>query len=193
MQAQGLAYEVDPGEGVFYGPKIDIKIKDSIGRMWQCSTIQADFVARAFRTRICCLDGSKKTPITIHRALLGSIERFFGILVEHYAGQFPFWLAPEQVRILNITDAHLEYAHALKHWKVSGYRASVDARNEKLDLKFKYAQLDKLYMLIVGDEEVKQQNCSLRTKGQEQKVKPLRMCWHNFNFGGKVICIETKR
>ncbi|MCB1198548.1 MAG: threonine--tRNA ligase, partial [Deltaproteobacteria bacterium] len=137
LQAQGLAYEVDPGEGVFYGPKIDIKIKDSIGRMWQCSTIQADFsLPERFGLEYVAQDGSKKTPIMLHRALLGSIERFFGILVEHYAGQFPFWLAPEQVRILNITDAHLEYAHALKKTlDAHGYRASVDARNEKLGFK----------------------------------------------------------
>lgn len=176
LELQGLAYETDPGEGVFYGPKIDIKIKDSLGRMWQCSTIQADFsLPERFGLQYVAKDGTKKTPIMLHRALLGSIERFFGILVEHYAGAFPFWLAPEQVRILNITDDQLEYAKGIQKTLLEqGYRAHVDARNEKLGFKIREAQLEKIpYMLIVGDQEVQNKTCSVRTKGKEIKEQTM--------------------
>lgn len=184
LQHQGLDYEVDPGEGVFYGPKIDIKIKDSLGRMWQCSTIQADFsLPERFGLEYVAADGTKKTPIMLHRALLGSIERFFGILVEHYAGNFPFWLAPEQVRVLNITDAHIEYANELKKTLVAkGYRVTIDTRNEKLGFKIRQAQLDKIpYMLIVGDQEVDNKTCSVRAKGQELKDQTIDEVLAMFN------------
>lgn len=172
LKSQNLSYAVDPGEGVFYGPKIDIKIKDSLGRMWQCSTIQVDFsLPERFGLEYVAEDGKKKTPIMLHRALLGSIERFFGILVEHYAGRFPFWLSPEQVRILGITDAHAAYAqNILKQLKDNGFRASFDHRNEKLGFKIRQAQLEKIpCMLIIGDQEVQNQTLSVRMHAEEHK------------------------
>ncbi|MCB0272524.1 MAG: threonine--tRNA ligase [Bdellovibrionales bacterium] len=184
LEHQKLKYHVDPGEGVFYGPKIDIKIKDSIGRMWQCSTIQADFsLPERFGLEYVASDGTRKTPIMLHRALLGSIERFFGILVEHYAGQFPFWLAPEQVRILNITDAHLDYARKVeRELTAKGYRVHVDARNEKLGFKIRQAQVEKIpFTLIVGDHEVDTKTCSVRTKEQELKDQSIDQVIEMFN------------
>jgi len=172
LKKQNLPFEVDPGEGVFYGPKIDIKIKDSLGRMWQCSTIQADFsLPERFGLEYVAKDGTRQIPIMLHRALLGSIERFFGILVEHYGGSFPFWLAPEQVRILNITDAQLDYAQALKKkLLLAGYRITLDHRNEKLGYKIRQAQIEKVpCMLIVGDQEVQNQTLSVRLHGEEHK------------------------
>jgi threonyl-tRNA synthetase len=171
LDNQGLPYQIDEGEGTFYGPKIDIKIKDSIGRMWQCSTIQADFsLPERFGLQYVAQDGARKTPIMLHRALLGSIERFFGILVEHYAGVFPFWLAPVQAKILNITDDHLPFAKKVQdQLKAQGYRVELDDRNEKLGFKIRQAQMEKVpYMLVIGEKEVADQTCSVRSRdGQE--------------------------
>ena len=156
LEKKGLAYEVDPGEGVFYGPKIDIKIRDVLGRAWQCSTIQVDFnLPERFAIGYTGEDGREHQPIMIHRALMGSLERFFGVLIEHYAGAFPMWLAPVQVRIMNITDAQLDYVDEVyRKLRVAGVRVEKDNRNEKLNYKIREAQLAKIpYMVIVGDNE----------------------------------------
>ena len=169
LEKVGLAYQVDPGEGVFYGPKIDIKIKDAIGRSWQCSTIQFDFsLPERFELHYVDRDGSHRRPYMIHRALLGSIERFFGVLIEHYAGNFPLWLAPEQVRVLPITDAQNEYgrevAAALTERNI---RAELDDRSEKIGAKIRDAELMKVpYMFIIGAREAESGAVSVRRHGE---------------------------
>jgi len=168
LENTGVSYQVDPGEGVFYGPKIDIKIKDVLGRMWQCSTIQVDFnLPEKFNIRYVGEDGGYHQPIMIHRALLGSLERFFGILIEHYAGGFPLWLAPLQVIILPITERHHERAREIDHQLLQdGIRCMVDLRNEKINLKIREAELQKIpYMLILGDKEIENGSVSVRRKG----------------------------
>ena len=157
LEKKGLAFEVDPGEGVFYGPKIDIKIKDVLGRSWQCSTIQVDFnLPERFAISYTGSDGAEHQPIMIHRALMGSMERFFGVLIEHYGGAFPLWLAPAQVRILNITDSQLAYSDKVyQQLRQAGVRVEKDVRNEKLNFKIREAQLAKIpFMLIIGDKEM---------------------------------------
>lgn len=156
LEKKGLDYEVDPGEGVFYGPKIDIKIKDVLGRSWQCSTIQVDFnLPERFELGYTAEDGKDHQPIMVHRALMGSLERFFGVLIEHYAGAFPLWMAPVQAKILNITDAQLDYAEKIySELRMAGVRVEKDTRNEKLNYKIREAQLAKIpYMVIIGDKE----------------------------------------
>jgi len=170
LEKIGLDYQVDPGEGVFYGPKIDIKIRDSLGRQWQCSTIQVDFnLPERFDLSYVGKDGARHPVTMIHRALMGSLERFFGCLIEHYNGAFPVWLAPEQVIVLPITDR----AHDLSH-KVAaslgaeGVRVEQDLRNETLKLKVREAQLKKIpYMIILGDREVEEDTLSVRTRTGE--------------------------
>lgn len=164
-RAEGFA--VDPGEGVFYGPKIDIKIKDSLGRSWQCSTIQVDFnLPERFDVTYRESDGTHQQPIMIHRALMGSLERFFGCLIEHYAGTFPLWLAPVQAKILTVTSRSDEYTGELfERLREGGVRVELDERNEKLGLKIREAQLNKIpYMLIIGDKEVAERNISVRVR-----------------------------
>ncbi len=156
LEKKGLVFEIDPGEGVFYGPKIDIKIKDQLGRSWQCSTIQVDFnLPERFGMTYTAADGSEYQPIMIHRALMGSLERFVGVLIEHYAGAFPVWLAPVQARIMNITDDQAEYAEQVFiRLRNAGIRVEKDLRNEKLNYKIREAQLKKIpFMLIIGDRE----------------------------------------
>jgi len=165
LKNRGVAYEVDPGEGVFYGPKIDIKIKDVLGRSWQCSTVQVDFNnPERFELAYTGEDGKAHQPIMIHRALLGSIERFFGILVEHYAGAFPTWLAPVQARVLPITDKQRQYADSVVgQLQAAGYRTEADARNEKIGLKIREAEKAKIpYMLVVGDREMEAGTVAVR-------------------------------
>jgi threonyl-tRNA synthetase len=165
LKGRGVAYRVDPGEGVFYGPKIDIKIKDALGRSWQCSTVQVDFNnPERFQLTYTGEDGRSHQPIMIHRALMGSIERFFGILIEHYAGAFPVWLAPVQAIVLSITDKHREYAvGVLNQVKAAGYRAEADLRNEKVGFKIREAEKAKIpYMLVVGDRETQSGTVSVR-------------------------------
>jgi threonyl-tRNA synthetase len=167
LEKKGLAYEIDPGEGVFYGPKIDIKIKDVLGRSWQCSTIQVDFnLPERFEIGYTGEDGREHQPIMIHRALMGSLERFFGVLIEHYAGAFPLWLAPVQARIMNITDDQLEYAEAVyARLRAAGLRVEKDTRNEKLNYKIREAQLAKIpYMLIIGNDEVAAERITVRLR-----------------------------
>lgn len=156
LEKKGLEFMVDPGEGVFYGPKIDIKIKDQLGRSWQCSTIQVDFnLPERFKMHYTGTDNSEHQPIMIHRALMGSLERFIGVLIEHYAGVFPLWFAPVQARILNITDDQADYSsEVFKQLRGLGVRIEKDLRNEKLNYKIREAQVAKIpYMLIIGDNE----------------------------------------
>ncbi len=170
MEKKGLSYTLDPGEGVFYGPKIDIKIKDQIGRSWQCSTIQVDFnLPERFNVTYTGKDGAQHQPIMIHRALMGSLERFIGVLIEHYAGSFPLWMAPEQARILNITDDQAEYGCRIyEQLRKRGVRVEKDLRNEKLNYKIREAQIMKVpYMLIIGERERENGTVTVRKKNGE--------------------------
>ncbi len=167
LEKRGLEYQLDPGEGVFYGPKIDIKIKDVLGRSWQCSTIQVDFnLPERFEVNYIGEDGKEHQPIMIHRALMGSLERFIGVLIENYAGAFPIWLAPVQARIMNITDAQSEYCEKVyQKLRQSGIRIEKDLRNEKLNYKIREAQLAKIpYMLVIGDREVESDTVTVRER-----------------------------
>jgi threonyl-tRNA synthetase len=167
LEKKGLAYQLDPGEGVFYGPKIDIKIRDVLGRAWQCSTIQVDFnLPERFEISYTGDDGQFHQPIMIHRALMGSLERFIGVLIEHYAGAFPVWLAPVQARVMNITDPQLEYCEKVyQELRRLGVRVEKDLRNEKLNYKIREAQMQKIpYMLIVGDKEVELGQVTVRLR-----------------------------
>ena len=165
LKGRGVAYQVDPGEGVFYGPKIDIKIKDVLGRSWQCSTVQVDFNnPERFNLAYTGEDGKHHQPIMIHRALMGSIERFFGILIEHYAGAFPLWLAPVQAVVLTITDKQQEFAaRIVSELKGHGFRVEADLRNEKIGFKIREAEKNKIpYMLVIGDKEVQSGTVAVR-------------------------------
>src|SRR5688500_10751309 len=165
LEVRGLEYTIDPGEGVFYGPKIDIKIKDSLDRAWQCSTIQVDFHnPNRFGLEYIGEDGKPHQPVMIHRALLGSLERFFGVLIEHYGGAFPLWLAPTQAVVIPVTEKHQDYAREMAaELKTKGVRVTVDDRNEKLGYKIREAQVQKVpYMLVVGDKEVEARTVSVR-------------------------------
>ncbi len=156
LQAEGLTYARDEGGGAFYGPKIDLKIRDALGRPWQLSTIQFDFnLPERFKMVFTGEDGQEHQPYMVHRALLGSLERFFGILIEHYAGAFPLWLAPEQVRVLPLSDKQLEYArHVADELRKGDVRVGVDEAADKLGAKIRRAQLEKIpYMLVVGGRE----------------------------------------
>lgn len=156
LEAKKISYEIDPGEGVFYGPKIDLKIKDTLGRLWQCSTVQVDFNnPERFKLNYVASDGSRPQPIMIHRALMGSLERFFGILVEHFAGAFPAWLAPVQAILLPIKEDFHDYTSQVwQKLKEAGIRVEMDLRNEKLGHKIREAQLAKIpYMLVIGGKE----------------------------------------
>ena len=167
LKGSGFPYTIDPGEGVFYGPKIDLKIRDALGRAWQCSTVQIDFNnPERFGLSYVGDDGAAHRPIMIHRALLGSIERFFGILIEHYAGVFPTWLAPVQVKVLPITDKQADYASRVcEQLTDAGLRVELDLRNEKIGFKIREAEKAKIpYMLVVGDRERETQTVSVRKR-----------------------------
>ncbi len=164
----GLRYAVDPGEGVFYGPKIDVKIKDVLGRAWQCATVQVDFnLPERFEMTYIGEDGLPHRPIMVHRALLGSLERFFGILIEHYAGAFPTWLAPVQVKILTITDRSKTYAEEVgRALRERGVRVETDLRNQKIGLKIRETEVAKVpYMLVLGDREAEGRRVAVRKRG----------------------------
>jgi threonyl-tRNA synthetase len=168
LDERKLPYNVDEGGGAFYGPKIDLHVKDAIGRAWQCGTIQFDFnLPERFDLSYIAPDGKKHRPVMVHRALLGSIERFFGILVEHHDGIFPLWLAPEQALVLSVTERTAEYAESvLTRLKAAGLRGRVDARPEKIGLKIREAEIERVpYMMIVGDRESESQSVSLRAHG----------------------------
>ncbi len=167
LESIGLEYEIDPGEGVFYGPKIDIKIKDVLNRSWQCSTIQVDFnLPERFGISYIGEDGKEHQPIMIHRALMGSLERFFGILIEHYAGDFPLWLAPVQLAIIPVSEKYLDFAKEISDiFLKEGIRVFVDTRNENLKYKIRESEMHKVpYMAIVGEKEKESGNLSLRQR-----------------------------
>lgn len=167
LDASKISYEIDPGEGVFYGPKIDVKIKDQIGRAWQCSTIQVDFnLPERFELEYVSDDGSRVRPIMVHRALLGSLERFFGVLVEHYAGAFPVWLAPVQAVLITISDKEVAFAEEVAaKMKAKGIRVDIDSRVEKLGHKIREAELKKIpYMAVIGGKEKEAGTLSIRSK-----------------------------
>ncbi|TDT61049.1 threonine--tRNA ligase [Fonticella tunisiensis] len=167
LNAAGLEYKINEGDGAFYGPKIDFHLRDSIGRTWQCGTIQLDFqMPERFDLHYTGEDGEKHRPVMIHRVVFGSIERFMGILIEHYAGAFPTWLAPVQVRILPVTDRANEYAKGLEErLKEKGIRVESDLRNEKIGYKIREAQVQKIpYMLVLGDREVEAGSVSVRSR-----------------------------
>jgi len=170
LKRLGLRYRIDPGGGVFYGPKIDTKLQDALGRTWQGPTNQVDFnLPQRFEVNYVGADGAEHPVVMIHRTVLGSMERFFGCLIEHYGGAFPVWLAPVQVVIIPIADRHLEYASQVEaELKGSGMRAQVDARSERMNLKIREAQLQKIpYMLIVGDKEMEAAMVSVRLRSGE--------------------------
>ncbi len=177
LERKGLKYSVDPGGGVFYGPKIDMKIRDALGRAWQCSTVQVDFnLPQRFQMGYIGEDGKEHRPIMIHRALLGSIERFFGVLIEHFAGAFPLWLSPIQAIVLAITDRQHRYAQDLiSRFSGLGIRAQADLRSEKIGAKIREAQLAKIpYMLVIGDREEKNGTVAVRLRsGQDLGEKPI--------------------
>jgi threonyl-tRNA synthetase len=171
MKELGIEYTTIPGEAAFYGPKIDIKLVDAIGRLWQLSTVQFDFNLPArFGLEYVAEDGTRKQPVMVHRALYGSIERFFGVLIEHYAGAFPVWLSPVQVVLVPIAERHVEYANKVaSQLRESNVRVEVDARNEKMNAKIREHAMQKVpYMLVVGDKEAEAGRVNVRTRGKEK-------------------------
>ncbi len=169
LEEYGMPYKINPGDGAFYGPKIDFHLRDSIGRTWQCGTIQLDMqMPEKFDLTFVGEDGQKHRPVMIHRTCYGSIERFIGILIEHYAGAFPAWLAPVQVKILPITDRQLDYAEALAaQMKAKDIRIEIDDRNEKIGYKIREGQMEKVpYMLIIGDKEKETGTVAVRQRGK---------------------------
>ena len=169
LKKTGLRYKTDPGGGVFYGPKIDIKIKDSLNREWQCTTIQIDFnLPERFNLTYIDEKGRKQRPIMIHRALLGSIERFVGVLIEHCAGSFPFWLSPVQLWVVPISERHEKYAHGLKEKLVEkGFRTEIKDEKETISKKIRQGELQKIpYILVVGDKEAKSKSVSVRERNK---------------------------
>ena len=163
----GYDYKVNEGDGAFYGPKLDFHLTDCIGRTWQCGTIQLDFqLPERFELEYVGADGNKHRPIMIHRVVFGSIERFIGILIEHFAGAFPVWLAPVQVKLLPIADRHLDYIYEVKKaLEAKGIRCEVDDRNEKIGYKIREAQVNKVpYMVIVGDKDVEAGTVAIRSR-----------------------------
>ncbi|MBE3112039.1 MAG: threonine--tRNA ligase [Acidobacteria bacterium] len=172
LETRGHAYERMEGEAVFYGPKIDIKIKDALGRFWQCTTIQFDFnMSERFDMTFVGEDGKEHRPYMVHRALLGSLERFFGVLIEHYNGSFPLWLAPVQAVVLPIAERHEDYARSLDRMlQANGLRSAVDLSREKVGKKIREAEVQKIpLILVVGDKEVERRSASLRVHGQGDK------------------------
>jgi threonyl-tRNA synthetase len=167
LKDTGRPYEINEGDGAFYGPKIDIKLKDALDRRWQCATIQCDFtLPERFDLSYIASDGEKKRPVMVHRVILGAIERFVGVLIEHYAGSFPLWLSPVQATLLTVTDNHIPYAkEVLAQLREAGVRIQGDFRNEKLSFKIREAQLQKIpYMLVIGEKEVETNTVTPRYK-----------------------------
>jgi len=170
LDKSGMHYQINEGDGAFYGPKIDFHLRDSIGRSWQCGTIQVDFtLPERFDIVYVGEDGERHRPVMIHRAMLGSIERFIGVLTEHCAGAYPVWLAPVQVKLLNVTDAQLDFVKkAEAFFKSKGIRVEADTRNEKLGYKIREAQVEKIpYMLVIGDKEVEAGSVNIRSRDGE--------------------------
>lgn len=172
LEKKGIEYRINEGDGAFYGPKIDFHLMDAIGRDWQCGTIQLDFqMPINFDLTYIDKDGEKNRPVMLHRALLGSVERFLGILIEHFAGKFPTWLNPVQVKILPISDKFNDYAEKIKKaYEEKGIRVEVDDRAEKIGLKIRQAQLNKIpYSLIVGEKEEANEEVSIRKRDEGEK------------------------
>ncbi len=169
LESTNTPYTINPGDGAFYGPKIDFHLEDCLGRTWQCGTIQLDFqLPGRFEVTYIGEDGAEHTPVLLHRVVFGSVERFLGILIEHYAGAFPFWLAPVQIELITVSENHLKYAEDLKNKLIdSGFRVDIDKRNEKLGRKIRDAQLQKVpYMLIIGDKECENNLMSVRERSK---------------------------
>jgi threonyl-tRNA synthetase len=168
-----MDYVISPGEGTFYGPKIDLHMTDSLGRSWQMGTIQLDYqMPIRFGLTYSGADNSEHHPVVIHRALLGSLERFTGVLIEHYAGAFPFWLAPVQIRIIPVGEDHREPAAALKE-QLSGYRVEVDERDETVGKRIRDAEVEKIpYVIVYGDKE-SDDSLAVRKRGGEQSTLSL--------------------
>jgi threonyl-tRNA synthetase len=168
LASVGLEHELDEGGGAFYGPKLDVHVEDSAGRKWQLSTVQLDFnLPRRFGLSYVGSDGAGHRPYVLHRAIFGSLERFFAILVEHYGGAFPFWLAPSQVKVLPVSERHLEKAReATAFLRESGVRVELDARGEPLSARVRDAELEKIpYILVLGDREIAEGSVSVRARG----------------------------
>ncbi len=171
LKAKNIPYKTIPGEAAFYGPKIDIKLVDAIGRLWQLSTVQFDFNLPArFQLEYVAEDGTRKQPLMVHRALYGSVERFFGVLIEHYAGAFPVWLSPVQVAMIPIAERHVDYANKVAaSLKEIGVRVEVDSRNEKMNAKIREHAMQKVpFLLVVGDKEAEAGKVNVRTRGKEK-------------------------
>jgi threonyl-tRNA synthetase len=167
LERKGWSYKLDEGGGAFYGPKIDLKIEDAIGRLWQCSTIQLDFnLPERFQLDYVAADGTRQRPIMIHRAIFGSLERFFGIMTENYAGDFPFWLAPEQIRLLPVTDAVLPWAEELlNQLQQAGVRATIDRSGDRLGKQIRQGETMKIPVLaVIGNREAEARGASLRSR-----------------------------
>ncbi|MEW5944040.1 MAG: threonine--tRNA ligase [Pseudomonadota bacterium] len=177
LLAKGLEYQLQPGEGAFYGPKIEFSLRDCLGRVWQCGTLQLDFALPGrLGAEYVAEDNSRQVPVMLHRAILGSMERFIGILIEHHAGAFPLWLAPMQVAVLNISDGQADYARAVAaELKKNGFRVLSDLRNEKITYKIREHSLQRLpYLVIVGDKEMASQQVAVRTRtGEDLGQMPL--------------------
>jgi threonyl-tRNA synthetase len=170
LERSGVKFDISPGEGAFYGPKIEYSLKDAIGRVWQCGTMQVDFFMPArLGAEYVGEDNARHVPVMLHRAIVGSLERFLGILIEHFAGAFPLWLAPEQVVVMNISEHQADYAKAVaQQLREAGFRASEDLRNEKISYKIREHSLQKLpYQLVVGDKEKQAGTVAVRTRGGE--------------------------
>jgi threonyl-tRNA synthetase len=171
LNEREIDYKVIPGEAAFYGPKIDIKLVDAIGRLWQLSTVQFDFnLPQRFGLEYVAEDGTRKQPVMVHRALYGSVERFFGVLIEHYAGAFPVWLSPVQAVLIPIAERHSAYANKIAdQLKEAGVRVEVDARNEKMNAKIREHALQKVpFLVVVGDREAESGRVNVRTRGKEK-------------------------
>ena len=170
LESRDLDYDVDEGGGAFYGPKIDVKIKDALGRAWQCTTVQFDFnLPERFDLNFQGSDGGQHRPYMVHRAIMGSMERFLGVLIEHYGGAFPVWLAPVQAVVIPIADRHMDYAsRRADELRGQGFRVEIDSRKERMNLKIREAQLQKVpYMLVVGDSEIAEDTVSVRLRNEE--------------------------
>jgi len=170
LRRSGVEFSLSPGEGAFYGPKIEYSLKDAIGRVWQCGTMQVDFsMPGLLGAEYVGEDNARHTPVMLHRAIVGSMERFLGILIEHFGGAFPLWLAPEQVVVMNISEHQADYARTVADvLKEAGFRAFEDLRNEKISYKIREHSLQKLpYQLVVGDKEKQAGTVAVRTRGGE--------------------------
>ena len=186
LEDKGLKYTINEGDGAFYGPKIDIKLKDAIGRLCQCATIQCDFnLPERFDLSYIGQDGEKHRPVMLHRVILGSVDRFLGVLIEHFAGAFPVWISPVQVKIMNITDESAEYAETLyRKLKQAGIRVEKDLRNEKIGYKIREAQMEKVpHMIVVGNNEMNENKVSVRLRNGETK--------NNLDFSAYISVLQS--